>query len=84
MPELKWQPADEEGVVAFLVGEKSFSEERVRKQVQKMNASRSKASQGVPPASCLPCLPPSRLQPLEVWSAGRPSMACAGSRQHSC
>ena len=49
VPELKWQPADEEGVVAFLVGEKSFSEERVRKQVQKMNASRSKASQGAAP-----------------------------------
>lgn len=49
VPQLKWQPADEEGVVAFLVGEKSFSEERVRKQVQKMNANRNKANQGAAP-----------------------------------
>ncbi len=43
---LKWGPADEEGVVAFLVGEKNFNEDRVRKTVQKINASRSKATQG--------------------------------------
>ena len=48
LPSLKWVPADEQGVVDFLVGEKNFSEERVRKTVQKMNASRSKANQGAP------------------------------------
>ena len=48
LQQLKWGAADEEGVVEFLVNEKSFSEERVRKQVQKMNASRGKANQGAP------------------------------------
>jgi flap endonuclease-1 len=45
IPEFKWLPPDEEGLVAFLVGEKSFSEERVRKAVEKMKAAKSKASQ---------------------------------------
>jgi flap endonuclease-1 len=45
IPEFKWTPPDEEGLVAFLVGEKSFSEERVRKAVEKMKAAKSKASQ---------------------------------------
>ena len=45
LPEFKWSPPDEEALVAFLVGEKSFSEERVRKAVEKMKAAKSKASQ---------------------------------------
>ena len=46
LPPFKWGAADVDGLVKFLVGEKSFSEERIRKTVEKMNASRSKANQG--------------------------------------
>lgn len=46
VPSLKWQPADEEGLVAFLVGEKNFNEDRVRKQIQKMAATKGKSAQG--------------------------------------
>ena len=46
LPALKWGPADEDGLVAFLVEEKSFSEDRVRKAAQRINASRSKSTQG--------------------------------------
>lgn len=48
MPPLKWVAADEEGLVAFLVGEKSFNEDRVRKAVQRINAAKSKSTQGIP------------------------------------
>ena len=47
VPSLKWQPADEEGLVAFLVGEKNFNEDRVRKQIQKMAATKGKSAQGI-------------------------------------
>lgn len=47
LPALKWTAADEEGLVAFLVGEKSFNEDRVRKAVQRVNAAKSKSTQGV-------------------------------------
>ncbi len=47
MPQLKWTAADEEGLVQFLVGEKSFNEDRVRKAVQRVNAAKSKSTQGV-------------------------------------
>ena len=43
---LKWVAADEEGLVKFLVGEKSFNEDRVRKAVQRINAAKSKSTQG--------------------------------------
>ena len=46
VPPLKWGVADEDGLVKFLVEEKSFSEERIRKVIEKVNASRSKATQG--------------------------------------
>ena len=46
VPPLKWGAADEDGLVKFLVEEKSFSEERIRKVLEKMNAKRSKANQG--------------------------------------
>ncbi|KAK9786073.1 hypothetical protein WJX73_007328 [Symbiochloris irregularis] len=46
IPPLKWTPADEEGIVSFLVGEKNFSEDRVRKAVVKLNSQRGKANQG--------------------------------------
>lgn len=46
VPQLKWGQADEQGIVDFLVGEKSFSEDRVRKVVEKLNANRGRANQG--------------------------------------
>ena len=69
LPALKWAPADEQGVVDFLVGEKNFSEERVRKQVQKMNASRSKANQGAPWVS---------------WSRAHGCTGCRGFGRMEC
>ena len=46
VPSLKWVAADEEGLVKFLVGEKSFNEDRVRKAVQRVNAAKNKSTQG--------------------------------------
>ena len=43
--DLKWTAPDEEGVVAFLVGEKSFNEDRVRNTLKKLKAARGKSSQ---------------------------------------
>eukprot|EP00232_Nephroselmis_pyriformis_P024207 CAMPEP_0182873408 /NCGR_PEP_ID=MMETSP0034_2-20130328/12310_1 /TAXON_ID=156128 /ORGANISM="Nephroselmis pyriformis, Strain CCMP717" /LENGTH=389 /DNA_ID=CAMNT_0025006053 /DNA_START=18 /DNA_END=1187 /DNA_ORIENTATION=- len=46
LPEFKWENPDEEGIVAFLCGEKAFNEERVKSGIAKLKASKSKASQG--------------------------------------
>lgn len=60
VPALKWGPPDEQGLVDFLVGEKNFNEDRVRKQVQKMAATKGKSNQGgllcrtLPPAPVSP------------------------------
>lgn len=43
---LKWTLADEEEVVKFLVIEKGFNEERVRKGIQKLNKSKQTSTQG--------------------------------------
>lgn len=43
--QLKWTAPDAEGIVAFLCGEKSFSEERVRSQLAKLKAAKGKSSQ---------------------------------------
>mmetsp|Transcript_37708 Transcript_37708/g.83993 ORF Transcript_37708/g.83993 Transcript_37708/m.83993 type:complete len:395 (+) Transcript_37708:131-1315(+) len=45
LPPLKWGLPDEEGLVTFLVGEKNFSEDRVRKAVQRVVANKGKAGQ---------------------------------------
>ena len=45
--DLKWTAPDEEGVVAFLVGEKSFNEDRVRNTLKKLKAARGKSSQNI-------------------------------------
>ena len=50
MPPLKWAAADMEGVVKFLVGEKTFNEDRVRGVVKKINTDRGKSTQGGPAA----------------------------------
>ncbi|KAJ3282165.1 Elongation of fatty acids protein 2 [Borealophlyctis nickersoniae] len=44
--ELKWETPDEEGIVEFLVNEKNFTEDRVRKAVQKLTKSMGTATQG--------------------------------------
>ncbi len=46
VPGMKWNPPDTEGLVKFLVEEKSFNEDRVRKAAERINASRSKSNQG--------------------------------------
>lgn len=51
IPQLKWNPADEEGIVKFLVEERNFNESRVRGVVKKINADRGKSNQGKPPYS---------------------------------
>ena len=38
--DLKWTAPDDEGVVAFLCGEKSFNEDRVRKTLAKLKAAK--------------------------------------------
>lgn len=43
---IKWALPDEEGLVQFMVHEKSFDESRIRNNVRKIVDSRSKASQG--------------------------------------
>ena len=58
LPPLKWGTADEDGLVKFLVEEKSFSEERIRKVVEKINAARSKATQGRATRPARTALPP--------------------------
>lgn len=45
LPEFKWTPPDEAGLLAFLVGEKTFAEERVRKSIDKVKAAKGKATQ---------------------------------------
>ncbi|XP_026476749.1 flap endonuclease 1-like [Ctenocephalides felis] len=44
--ELKWTEPDEEGVVAFLCGDRQFSEDRVRSGIKKIMKSRSGNVQG--------------------------------------
>lgn len=51
IPPLKWGPPDEEGLVQFLVREKSFAEDRVRKVVERIRGSRGKSNQGEMPNS---------------------------------
>ena len=45
LPEFKWTDPDEEGLVQFLVREKTFNEDRVRKAVEKIRAAKGKANQ---------------------------------------
>lgn len=45
-PPLKWSSPDLEGLLQFLVQEKSFNEQRVRSAVERINSAKGKASQG--------------------------------------
>jgi len=42
---LKWTEPDEEGLIQFLVKEKNFNEERVRKGIEKLKKSRQSSVQ---------------------------------------
>merc|ERR1712112_807308 len=44
--ELKWEKPDEEGLVAFMCGEKGFQEERIRNGCKKLEKSRGSSTQG--------------------------------------
>ena len=46
IPAMKWGPPDEGGLVQFLVQEKGFNEDRVRKVVERIRGSRGKSNQG--------------------------------------
>jgi flap endonuclease-1 len=46
VPPLKWSAPDAEGLVKFLVEEKSFAEKRVRDAVDRINAAKAKSTQG--------------------------------------
>jgi len=46
MPALKWMPADEDGIIKFLVQDRSFNEERIRNAVKKINSNRGSSNQG--------------------------------------
>jgi len=44
--ELKWEKPDEEGLVAYMCGEKGFSEDRIRNGCKKLGKARGGATQG--------------------------------------
>ncbi|XP_072277873.1 flap endonuclease 1 [Pyxicephalus adspersus] len=44
--ELKWQDPDEEGLVAFMCGEKQFNEDRIRNGAKKLTKNRHGSTQG--------------------------------------
>ncbi|KAJ3700690.1 hypothetical protein LUZ61_004395 [Rhynchospora tenuis] len=46
VPELKWSPPDEEGIVNFLVNENGFNQDRVTKAIEKIKTAKNKSSQG--------------------------------------
>ena len=43
--DLRFRQPDEEGIIKFLCEEKSFNEERVRRQLAKLKAAKAKSSQ---------------------------------------
>jgi len=45
LPEIKWRKINVEGLVEFLVGEKGFSEDRVRRGAERAMAARGKIAQ---------------------------------------
>ncbi|KAG0518997.1 hypothetical protein BDA96_09G225900 [Sorghum bicolor] len=46
VPELKWTPPDEEGLISFLVKDNGFNEDRVTKAIEKIKSAKNKSSQG--------------------------------------
>ena len=45
VPPIKWGAPDSAGILDFLVREKEFSEDRVRKGIERINAAKGKSSQ---------------------------------------
>jgi hypothetical protein len=56
VPAMKWTAPDMDGLVKFLVEEKSFNEDRVRKAVERINSSRGKSNQGALQQRAVGCL----------------------------
>jgi hypothetical protein len=56
VPAMKWGAPDTEGLVKFLVEEKSFNEDRVRRAVERINSSRGKSNQGACCSGIAGCL----------------------------
>ncbi len=55
IPAMKWGLPDEAGLVTFLVAEKGFNEDRVRKVVERIRGSKGKSNQGAArPSNCHP------------------------------
>ncbi len=53
IPAMKWGLPDEAGLVTFLVAEKGFNEDRVRKVVERIRGSKGKSNQGAAqPCTC--------------------------------
>jgi len=46
IPEFKWSAPDEEGLVQFLVRDRQFNEDRVKKVIERIKSARGKATQG--------------------------------------
>ena len=44
--ELKWEKPDEDGLVAYMCGEKGFSEDRIRNGCKKLDKARGGSTQG--------------------------------------
>lgn len=63
---LKWRKPDIDGLVQFLVHEKSFSEERVRKAADRLVSSKDKANQRTSASGWL-CIHTYIIMPQNVW-----------------
>lgn len=46
VPPLKWSAPDTDGLIQFLVQEKDFNEQRVRGAIERINAAKTKSTQG--------------------------------------
>lgn len=64
---MKWNPPDTEGVVKFLVEEKSFNEDRVRRAIERINASRGKSNQGAFVLTSIQFPPAQQLGHAQQW-----------------
>ncbi|GAB4813462.1 hypothetical protein N2152v2_000508 [Parachlorella kessleri] len=46
VPPMKWTAPDSEGLIQFLVNEKTFNEQRIRSAIDRINAAKGKSNQG--------------------------------------
>ena len=86
VPAMKWGAPDTEGLVKFLVEEKSFNEDRVRRAVERINSSRGKSNQGA--YDSMVCWPsPEEICTEDTGSTCLPMLAahvsCRPRRAHS-